>query len=57
MASFAKIVKSLARKMRLLDGYGFNENAGTPEQRVTLTQHLSAELGLNHNREFNEVPC
>jgi hypothetical protein len=56
VAALAKVVEGLAREMRLLDSHGFDHNANAAKQCVALLGDLNAELALDDNREFDEIP-
>src|ERR1035438_4302730 len=56
MAALAEVVEGLAREMRLLNRHRFDHNANATKQCVTLLGGLNAELTLDDNREFDEIP-
>jgi len=56
VAALAEVVEGLAREMRLLDSHGFDHNANAAKQCVALLGDLNAELTLDDNREFDEIP-
>ena len=56
MSALAEVVEGLAREMRLLDSHGFHHNANAAKERVALLGDPNAELTLDDNREFDEIP-
>jgi hypothetical protein len=56
VAALAEVVEGLAREMRLLNRHRFDHNANAAKQCVALLGDLNAELTLDDNREFDEIP-
>lgn len=49
VTALSKIVKSLARKVRLLGSHGFDHDSNTAKQRVALLEGFNGELALDNN--------
>jgi hypothetical protein len=54
--ALAEVVSGLAREMRLLNRHRFDHNANAAKQCVALLGDLNAELTLDDDREFDEIP-
>ena len=55
VAALAEVEESLPRQVRLLDGDGFDDNAGSAEKSVALTASVRANLTFNDDGELDEV--
>jgi hypothetical protein len=56
MTALAEVVEGLAGGMRLVGGDGFDHDPNAAEQRLALPEDVGAELPLDDDLEFDEVP-
>src|SRR5512135_2328489 len=55
VAALTEIEEGLSREVRLLDGDGFDDDAGPSKKNIALAARVESKLTFNDNRKLNEV--